>query len=143
MESNLELFDMMFASATTPVYFKPATIPNNPKGNLYVSGDSVALSPAMFAMLYANEKKDPPVDIQDINIVSIGNINDKSERIDTKTSLLQWVERLLTLMAPIKKYTQDYMLHYFLSMHGQRFSKFEIQMGRIDALNLYMKAERK
>jgi len=44
---------MTLASAATPYYFKPATI----GGDVYVSGDNVARAPALFAYLYANERK--------------------------------------------------------------------------------------
>jgi hypothetical protein len=44
---------MTWASANTPYYFKPAVI----KDDVYISGDNVAVSPAMYAYFYANERK--------------------------------------------------------------------------------------
>lgn len=48
---DMPLSKMVLASAATPYYFKPATI----EGSLYISGDNVASSPAMFAYYYVNE----------------------------------------------------------------------------------------
>jgi hypothetical protein len=44
---------MTWASANTPYYFKPAVI----NDNVYISGDNMAISPALFSYYYANEKK--------------------------------------------------------------------------------------
>ena len=104
----MPLGSMALATSTTPYYFKPATIDND----LYISGDAIALSPAMHAMLHANEKNG--IDISDITVVSIGAINELAEKIDTEASLLEWALRLSSLTAPVKKHTQDYILKYFL-----------------------------
>ena len=42
---------MVLASAVTPYYFRPALI----RDNFYISGDNVAMSPAMLAYIYAGE----------------------------------------------------------------------------------------
>ena len=47
----MTLGEMTWASADTPYYFRPAVI----KNNTYISGDNVALSPAMFAYFYVNQ----------------------------------------------------------------------------------------
>lgn len=47
---------MVWASAVTPFYFKPAVIDEN----VYISGDNVAVSPAMFATFYANQELNIP-----------------------------------------------------------------------------------
>lgn len=99
---------MALATSTTPYYFKPATI----EKDLYISGDAIALSPAMHAMLHANEKNG--IEIADITVVSIGAINELAEKIDVEASLLEWAMRLTSLNAPVKKHTQDYILKYFL-----------------------------
>ena len=41
-----------WASASTPYYFKPAEI----NGKFYISGDNVAVAPALFATLYLEKK---------------------------------------------------------------------------------------
>jgi len=74
----MSLSKMTLASAATPYYFRPATIPdvnnvNDGKDYLYISGDNVAQSPAMYSMLHAIDKG--LADEKDICVVSVGNIN--------------------------------------------------------------------
>lgn len=102
---------MVWASATTPYYFRPATIKGedaNDKTNLYLSGDNIALSPALYAYLHANEKLGK--DLKHLRVVSVGAINEEADKIDTKTSLIEWVGRLTSLMNPVKKHTMDYLV---------------------------------
>jgi len=116
-ESRMSLSKMTLASATTPYYFRPATIPdvnnvNDGKDYLYISGDNVAQSPAMYAMLHAIDKG--LAENKNLCVVSVGNINVESEKIEKQASLLEWAMRLATLTGPVKKHTQDYMSKYFL-----------------------------
>lgn len=90
---------MTWVSAATPYYFKPATVDDN----VYISGDNVAMSPAMFAYYYANEKKN--ISTENIRVVSIGATNELADKIDNKASLLEWAARLSSLNAPVKKHT--------------------------------------
>lgn len=99
----MSLGKMTLASATTPYYFRPVQIPDTKDGNLYVSGDSIALSPAMFGMLHANEKLGQA--FSDMRVVSIGSINEEPDKIETQSSLLGWAMRLSSLNAPVKKHT--------------------------------------
>jgi len=82
--SNLKLIDMIQASGTTPAYFRPSTLKcvgECAAEHLYVSGDSIALSPAFYAYLHANEMlKIAP---ERISVVSVGNINELAEDIGT------------------------------------------------------------
>lgn len=50
--NDLPLLDMVWTSASTPYYFKPAVY----KGDAYTAGTYVAKSPAFFAYLYATDK---------------------------------------------------------------------------------------
>jgi len=50
--NDLPLLDMIWTSASTPYYFKPAVV----QGDVYTAGTYVAKSPAFFAYLYANDK---------------------------------------------------------------------------------------
>ena len=120
----MSLSDMTWASANTPYYLKPAVINNN----VYISGDNVAMSPAMFAFYYANEKKGIPTD--QIRVVSVGATNELSDKIDSKASLLEWAIRLTSLNAPVKKHTQDYMTEYMLRKNGHSLHKFEVDTTR-------------
>ena len=140
-DSKMALGKMTLASATTPYYFKPATIQPvscaECKPNLYISGDNVAMSPAMFAVLHANEKLGK--NLADIRVVSVGAINEEPERIKEQTSLLEWALRLTSLNAPVKKHTQDYMLRYFLRKgeKANELYKFEIDKSREFELDFY------
>jgi len=120
----MSLSDMTWASANTPYYFKPAVI----NGNVYISGDNLAMSPAMFAYHYADEKKSIPN--KDIRIVSIGATNELAERINNKASLHDWASRLTTLSAPVKKHTMDYMLEHLLRKDGHELHKYEVDTTR-------------
>ena len=108
---------MILASGASHYYFHPAGIKCDDDSkdcenmHYYISGDNIALSPAMYAYLHANEVGDKPLD--KIRVVSVGNMNMLPEKIDEKTSILQWVKRLSTLNAPVKKHTMDYMLADF------------------------------
>ena len=125
-DSKMTLGKMTLASASTPYYFTPATIQPEEckapdcKANLYLSGDNVALSPAIFALLHANEKLGK--DLNDVVILSVGTLNEEPEKIDSQTSVLEWAMRLSSLSAPVKKHTQDYMTRYMLGKSGK--SKF-------------------
>jgi hypothetical protein len=121
---DLKLSEMTWASANTPYYFKPAVI----DGNVYISGDNMAISPALFSYYYANERKG--IEQKDIRIVSVGSTNELAEKIDTKASLLDWAVRLTSLNAPVKKHTMDYMVQQLLSMNGAELHKFEVDKTR-------------
>ena len=122
---------MVWASANTPYYFKPAVI----KGNVYISGDSIAISPAMYAYFHANERLG--VKQEDIRVVSIGAINEEADQIDPKASLLTWAARLTSLNGPVKMHTMDYMTDYLLRRSGNELYKFEIHEDREWEVDFY------
>lgn len=123
-DHSLSLSDMTWASANTPYYFKPAVI----GGNVYISGDNMAISPALFSYYYANEQKG--VAQKDIRIISVGSTNELAEKIETKASLLDWAVRLTSLNGPVKKHTMDYMLQHLLGQNGEELHKFEVDKTR-------------
>ena len=104
----MSLAEMTLASAATTDYFNPIEI----KDDIYISGDSVASSPAMFAALMAKDKYG--VKMSDITIVSIGSTNPYADSITKKVGLLDWASRLTTLSGPVKTHTMDYMAEYLL-----------------------------
>jgi len=126
-QHNLKLSEMTWASANTPYYFKPAVIPET-DGNVYISGDNMAISPALFSYYYANEQLGK--ELKDIRVVSIGSTNELAEKIDTKASLLDWAVRLTSLNGSVKKHTMDYMLSHLLSLNGHEFHKYEVDKTR-------------
>lgn len=101
---NMTLNNMVLASAATPYYFKPVMIDGHISP--FISGDNVAQSPAMYAML--NEIQNNGVNQADIRIVSIGAANEKSVSISKNTGLIDWAGRLSSLNAPVKRHTMDY-----------------------------------
>ena len=121
---DMSLSDMTWASACTPYYFKPAVI----GGDAYISGDNLAMSPAMFAYYYVNEQKN--VKAGDLRIVSVGATNELAEAIDTKASLLDWAVRLTSLTTAVKKHTMDYMTEHLLRKDGHEMHKIEIGKTR-------------
>lgn len=123
-QHDLGLFEMTWASANTPYYFKPAVI----KENTYISGDNMAISPALFSYYYATEKLGKADN--DVRIVSVGSTNELAEKIDTKASLLDWALRLTTLSAPVKKHTMDYMVQHLLNMGGEQLHKYELDQTK-------------
>jgi len=111
-EYRLTLREMTHASANTQYYFFPFEIPDRYKQNegkpyIYLSGDNVAMSPAMYAILEATNKKN--IDPNDIKLISVGSVNAEPEKLGDQTSLLEWAVRLSTLTAPVKMHTMDYM----------------------------------
>jgi len=101
---------MVLASAATPIYFKPVMIEGHKSP--FISGDNIAQSPAMYAML--NAIQNDKVAQEDIRIVSIGAINEKSDSISKNTGLMDWGVRLASLNQPIKKHTMDYFANELL-----------------------------
>lgn len=84
---DMSLKDMTWASASTVYYFRPAVIPNpNSTDATYMSGDNVALSPAMFAFSYANEIKN--VSMEDIKVISVGATTELADHVGKEMSLL-------------------------------------------------------
>lgn len=137
IKADMQPYDMSFkkmilASGASHYYFHPAEIKCErdtafcKEPHYYISGDNIALSPAMYAYLHANEVLDPPKKLNEIRVVSIGNYNQLPEKIDTKTSIMEWVARLTTLNAPVKKHTMDYMVADFLAENGMDFFKFDM-----------------
>lgn len=117
---------MTLSSAATPTYFLPAEI----NGKFYISGENVASSPAMFAFMTATEKNG--IAPEQVTIVSVGTTNALPERISKKVGLLEWAQRLLTLNAPVKQHTMDYMTNFLLKNKDDsgesRFHKFDINV---------------
>ena len=93
------------------------------------------MSPAMFAYYYANEKLS--VEPKKIRVLSVGATNQLAEKIDQKASLIEWATRLTTLVAPVKKHTQDYMLQYIQARYDRDFNKFELDTTKDFEDSLY------
>jgi len=90
---DMTLNNMVLASAATPYYFQPVMIEGHKSP--FISGDNVAQSPALYATL--NAIQNDKVNKEDIRIVSVGAINEKSNSISKNTGLIDWAARLSSL----------------------------------------------
>jgi len=121
---NMSLKDMVWTSASTQYYFKPAVV----DGDVYVSGTNIAKSPALYAYLYATEKIGVPE--EDIRMVSIGSTVEEPDMISASTGLIEWVSRLSSLASSVKVHTMDYMLDYLLRNNSHKLHRFAIRETR-------------
>ena len=128
-ESRLTFNEMVHASANSNIYFYPFEVPdrhnqNNGDPYIYISGENVAQSPAMYGIMHAVDRLG--INQDDIHVMSIGTANAEPDKLSEQTSLLEWAIRLVTLTGPVKKHTMDYMSTYFLKQGSHRFSKYEL-----------------
>lgn len=116
----MSLNNMVWASASTPFYFKPAVIDDN----AYISGDNLAISPAMYAAFHAGLTQQ----YSDMRIVSVGSTYELPDLIsaDGGGSLITWSTRLSTLTAPVKMHTMDGFINSLLAKYNNVLHKFEI-----------------
>lgn len=117
---------MTIASAATPNYFFAKKV----DGQVFISGDNVASSPAMFAAVMARDKYG--VKMEDITLVSIGSTNQFAEVITKSVGLLDWADRITTLNAPVKQHAMDGMIRYLLrnGKNGPSYHKVQIDVER-------------
>ena len=82
---------MILASASTPEFFEPAVIGAYDGLNVYISGDNVAKSPALFAYLKTKRRFDGFSYPEGIRVISIGSVKEEPEdTFYTDYSLLKW-----------------------------------------------------
>lgn len=89
---------MTFLSAVNPLYFLPY---KSGEDKVFISGNAAAESPAMFAFLYATENGKLP---EDIEVVSIGSIEERPNKIPADIGVLEWSARIQSLQGPVKSY---------------------------------------
>ena len=89
---------MTFLSAVNPLYFLPF---KSGEDKVFISGNAAAESPAMFAYLYATEYGQNP---EDIEVVSIGSIEERPNKIPSDIGVLEWTARIQSLQGPVKSY---------------------------------------
>lgn len=111
---------MVWASAATPFYFKPAVIDDN----AYISGDNFAKSPAMYATFHAGLTES----YSNIRVISVGSTYELPDLIsaDGGGSLITWSTRLATLTAPVKMHTMDGFINSLLAKHNHVLHKYQI-----------------
>ena len=109
---------MTFLSAVNPLYFLPY---KSGTDKVFISGNAAAESPAMFAYLYATEYGQDP---EDVEVVSIGSIEERPNKIPSDIGVLEWTARISSLQGPVKAYAQDYILDAILLSYDTSLKKF-------------------
>ena len=99
-----------FLSACNPSYFKPCSEKDagDVKDRVFISGDSWAVSPAMYTYSYALANKKATAN--NIRVVSIGNIKERADKIPDDIGIFEWISRISSLQGPSKLYSQEFML---------------------------------
>ena len=109
---------MTFLSAVNPLYFLPYKSGDD---KVFISGNAASESPAMFAFLYATEYGQNP---EDVEVVSIGSLEERPNKIPSDIGVLEWTARINSLKGPVKAYAQDYILDAILLSYDTSLRKF-------------------
>jgi len=85
-----------FLSAVNPEYFLPYQDLNDDKNKdkVFISGNAIAESPAMWAYLYATEEGQAP---DKVRVVSIGALSERPQKISENIGIIEWVARIFSL----------------------------------------------
>mmetsp|Transcript_9009 Transcript_9009/g.13779 ORF Transcript_9009/g.13779 Transcript_9009/m.13779 type:complete len:166 (-) Transcript_9009:164-661(-) len=126
-EIDVTFDDMTYVSASNPTYFDAAKVKfTNTDGeketNQFIGGGVISENPAMYAQLMMMERYGVPV--EKISVTSVGGEQYESNKISSEVSPLQWMSRVFTLLAPVKKYTQNYMAEHILRQHARSWRNF-------------------
>lgn len=84
-------------SACNPAYFIPCAKGDNGdiKDRVFISGDSWAVSPAMYTYTYAiTAGKTKP---ENTRVVSIGAIKERADKIPEDIGVIEWISRVSSL----------------------------------------------
>lgn len=110
-------------SAVNPLYFKPVVDGES----VYISGDAMAVSPALLAFLTATEYGGK--DAKDIEVFSVGSIEERADKIPDNIGLVEWVSRLSSLQGASKQHSQDYLMDHILQSYDRSFKKYFFPMS--------------
>lgn len=131
-EQDLATYDSLkmaaFLSAVNPEYFLPYQDLDDGKNKdkVFISGNAVAESPAMWAYLFATEEGQKP---DEVKVVSIGAISERPDKISKDIGILDWVARIFSLQGEVKQHAQDYLLNAILTQYGSQLNKLEYKMS--------------
>lgn len=94
-----------FLSACNPAYFKPCAKGDNGKikDRVFISGDSWAVSPAMYTYSYALTNNLASKD--NTRVVSIGSIKERADKIPANIGIFEWISRVSSLQGPSKLFS--------------------------------------
>lgn len=90
-----------------------------------MSGNNVAESPAMLAFLTAKENG---INEKDIEIVSIGSISQRADKVSANIGIVEWISRISSLQGASKRFSQDYLVYYMLQIYGNTFTKINLKV---------------
>ena len=79
----------------------------------------------MLAFLMAKEKGVPQ---EDIEIVSIGSISQRADKITANIGIIEWISRISSLKGASKRFSQDYLAYYMLQTYGNTFTKINLKV---------------
>jgi len=114
---------MTVASMSSTEYVSPAVF----KDDVYISGDNVAKSPALFSYLFTKQR----INDSNIRVISIGSIDEEpNENQLVQYSLYDWFYYLLTDNHNIVQHTMDYMLAAMAEKNGDKYHKFELHRNQ-------------
>ena len=111
---------MTLASMSSPEFVEPAVI----KNDVYISGDNVAKSPALFAYMFTKKR----VQDHNIRVIRIGTINEEPMSSElNQYSLIDWFSYLMKNNHNWVQHTMDYMLESITEQNNHEYYKFELK----------------
>ena len=110
-----------YFSGCNPMYFKPC----KEGQQIFLSGNNVAESPAMLAFLTAKENG---INEKDIEIVSIGSISQRADKVSANIGIVEWISRISSLQGASKRFSQDYLVYYMHQIYGNTFTKINLKV---------------
>ena len=122
-------------SAVNPNYFKPY----GKDDSVFISGDAIAESPAMYSFLMATESGQDPATIA---VFSIGSTFERPDKIPENIGVIEWVSRVTSLQGPSKRHSQDYMLNAILGSYDKSLIKFQFPISLEDEEEMANKKNR-
>ena len=59
-----------------------------------------------------------------ISATLVGSLESETDKISTSVNPLQWASRIFSLAAPVKQFTQEYMLEHILRAQNQSWNQY-------------------
>lgn len=131
------LNEAIIGSASNTIYFDSAKAKfKNKEGeddeSNVISGTVIAESPSLYSFMVASEYMGVPP--EKISVTSVGARAFSTDKISNEMNPLDWFSRILALLAPVKKYTQDYFVKQVMKKYNSNFVDF--QLNTVDSWDL-------
>jgi len=126
--NNLTLAAMVTGSSADGVYFSNFKRGfTNTSDNTYgideiTGGGSISSSPALYSYFLVTDRLN--ISGNKISATIVGSLEAKTDKISTSVNPLQWASRIFSLAAPVKEYTQEYMLEHILRAQNQSWNEY-------------------